>query len=164
MLAHLKCFRFHSFMVSSVVVTQVRWKTTCLKISEEWGFAHILVWPLYCIIVYIPSVKAEPVPWLIVQRINSSSVSGTGTLIKPHTLPPMKTLAAARQKGAKAYRPFCKGCSKHWTLNSIPCIYSCTGVYPGCRTVNPFCQQTTKVINAGIMVSKPPGFTFHCTF
>ena len=81
-------------------------------------------------------------PWLLVQRINSSSVSGTETLIKLHTLPPMKTLAATRQNGAKAYRPFCKSCSKYWTLKSITCIYSCTVVYPGCQTV--FCQ-TTKV-------------------
>ena len=74
-------------------------------------------------------------PWLIVQRMNSYCVSGSGTLIKLDTLPPMKTLAARRQIGAKS-------CSKYWTLNSITCIYSCTVVYPGCQTV--FCQ-TTKV-------------------
>ena len=56
MLVHLKCFadRFHV-----VIISCQSSKIEDDMLENLWGFAHILVWPLICIIVYIPSVKAE---------------------------------------------------------------------------------------------------------
>ena len=95
--------------------------------------ASLLSSSIYCALAYRPKDK-------FIKCLRNQD------LLKSNSIPCLRW--RLQQQGGKLVPKlivlFCKSCSKYWTLDSIPCIYSCTGVYPGCETVNPFCQQTTK--------------------